>query len=266
MKNVFLIFATCLLALGCSDDITTNTPVIQGSVNSQFFRAPQASATLNADGSVKLIGTNDTRTITLQTASAEIGTYPLIELPNEATFLTFDQELYVAGNGLGDGMIEITKNTGTELWGAFYFNAIGDSGDTLNFQKGVFFGVPIVNGTPTENEGDTFTAEIDGTNFTATIKEATVSADVITASGANETTTITLKFPVNITTGQYTLSASGTYTAQYVVNGVSEAAATGALDIISNDTTAKVVKGTFEFTTDVSGTVITNGAFELTYQ
>src|SRR5690606_22951088 len=110
MKRLFLLAALFVFAFGCSDDIESNTPVIQGSVNEEFFRAKDATATINDDGSLKLIGTSSERNITLQTSSFETGQYALGSNPsNEATFTDYGGMLYLAGAGTGDGMIEITK-------------------------------------------------------------------------------------------------------------------------------------------------------------
>ena len=270
MKKFLLLSLISVLSFACSDEVESNTPVIQGSVNNQFFRAPRATAMLNADGSVKITGIKDSRTITLQISSPELGQYPLGEnIINQATFLDFDQNLYTAGAGSGDGMIEITEYTGASLSGIFYFNALNPGmEEALNFQKGVFFEVPIINGAPTEGEetGSTFSADIAGTPFVADQVSAQNLGGNLTLIGLKQTTTISLIFATDIAPGDYALIATGFPTAKYVVNFTTEVSETGTLTIISNDTTTKTVKGTFKFTTSGSQTAITNGAFTASYQ
>lgn len=269
MKRLFLLAALFVFAFGCSDDIESNTPVIQGSVNEEFFRAKDATATINDDGSLKLIGTSSERNITLQTSSFETGQYALGTNPsNEATFTDYGGMLYLAGAGTGDGMIEITKYQAGTVSGEFYFNALNNGvGDTLNFQKGVFFEVPITNANPGDGdpEGDFMTADIGGNAFDAEIIATLAAMGTIEASGSTQTTTISLTFPEDIAAGTYTLSAAGVYTAEYLVNSTAETVDTGELVITSNDTNAKIVEGTFEFTTSPSGTVISDGKFSLGY-
>lgn len=268
MKKICLVLFISVFALSCSDEIETNTPVIQGSVNNEFFRAQPAEATINADGSVKLIGTNGSRTITLQMSSAEEGQYVLgADLINQATFLNFEQNLYLAGTGMGDGMIEITENAGAHLSGTFYFNGISGQGDTLNFQKGVFFEVPITNASGGEEvTGNSMSADIGETPFETNIVEGNELEGVLTVTGATQDVSIGLQFPTNITVGDHPLSVLGTQTATYTVGATEEAAETGNLTITFNDPTLKMVKGTFEFITAESGTEIINGEFQVTYQ
>lgn len=269
MKKLFLLASICVFAFGCSDDIETNTPVIQGSVNEVFFRAKNASATLNDDGSLKLIGKSSEQTITLQTASFETGQYTLgAEPANEATFTDFAGSIYIAGSGSGDGMIEISKFEAGTVSGAFHFNALNNGvGDTLNFQKGVFFEVPITNLNPGDGD-DTdknfITADINDTPFDAEVVVSQNNLDVIQITGSTQTVSISLTFPEDVTAGTYTLASSGQYVASYLVGSISDDVETGELTITKNDSTAKIVEGEFSFTT-VSGVQVKNGKFRISY-
>lgn len=267
MKKLILLASVFVFAFGCSDDIESNSPVIQGSVNEEFFRAKNATATINEDGSLKLTGTASEQIITLQTASFEKGEYTLGTNPaNEATFTDFAGAIYIAGAGAGDGMIEITKYEAGTVSGEFHFNALNNGvGDTLNFQKGVFFEVPITNATPGDGTSDEFfTAVIDGAPFDADVKMAQSNAGIIQATGSSQTISISLTFPADITAGTYTLAASGQYMASYLVGSIPDEVDTGELTITKNDTTAKIVEGEFSFTT-VGGVEVTNGKFKLGY-
>lgn len=268
MKKIFLLMLLSVVTLSCSDEIETNTPAIQGSVNDQFFRAQPAEASINADGSVKLTGTNDTRTITLQMSSTDEGRYVLgSNVSNQATFLTFDQKLYLAGAGIGDGMIEITENDKGRLSGTFYFNAISGAGDTLNFQKGFFFKIPITNADiDSVGKENSLKAEIGGVPFNALVVTPTESGGNLLVLGAKQNTSITLQFPTDIATGAHPLTTNGPQKATYAIGATVEFSDTGTLTIVSNDAATKTVKGTFEFTTDVSATEILNGSFQFTYQ
>lgn len=159
MKNFFLLAILSVLIWSCEDDIERNTPSIQGEVNKEFFRATDVKANLNPDGSVTIIGTQDIREIVLAVEELKEGVYPLGNGDlNQAVFKYADTLVYRTG-GTGFGSIEISRIKGATLWGSFYFDAqLNEVGDTLNFNKGSFFGVPISNYTPTDG-GDNNTGE-----------------------------------------------------------------------------------------------------------
>lgn len=145
MKKYLIPVLLLVVLVSCSDDIESNTPSIQGIVNKQFFRASDASGETSQGGSVTLTGTDAAQTITLKTESTTPGIYELGENPNNvATFETIDSLFYSTGT-IGNGQIEITDKKDGKISGTFYFNARvnGTTGDTLNFNKGSFFSVPI---------------------------------------------------------------------------------------------------------------------------
>jgi len=147
MKKIFLLaFVAILTVVSCSDEIESNTPSIQGEVNGEFFRTKNTSATINEDGSLSITGQTDTETITLKTATAEIGAYALgSQNTNEATFQTLEGNFYSTGVD-GMGQVEITKIQQGKISGEFYFDAVQDTEeDTLNFNKGFFFEIPLTN-------------------------------------------------------------------------------------------------------------------------
>lgn len=154
-KYIFYVLLLLVLA-GCSDEIESNSPSIQGVLNNQFFRANDATATLNPDGSVTLIGSDASKIITLKAKKPKVGVYELgLNEDNAATFQILDSLFYTTGT-TGNGQIEITEEKDGALSGTFYFNARlnGISGDTLNFNKGSFFGVQVMNVDPGDTQPD----------------------------------------------------------------------------------------------------------------
>jgi len=167
MKKFFLLSLIAVLGVvSCSDEIESNTPSIQGEVNGEFFRARNSTASIGDDGSVTLVGSASSETISLTTSSIDIGIYALGNgTINEATFETVEGDFYTTGS-TGFGQIEITKVEAGKVSGEFYFDARKDEiGDTLNFNKGFFFEVPLTNpgngGEPslTCGEAQTVTAQ-----------------------------------------------------------------------------------------------------------
>lgn len=155
MKKYLFVFLLPLLFVNCSDDIESNTPAIQGELDGILFRATDAEATLNDDGTIVLSGAAANETLTLKTAEFEVGDYQLGESTvNEASFEDLNGDTYLAG----EGQISIKKIENNTLYGEFYFDAYKDGvSDTINFNKGSFFGVPLVNApsvTPDDGDGD----------------------------------------------------------------------------------------------------------------
>ncbi|HIB36534.1 DUF6252 family protein [Mesonia sp.] len=158
MKNLTLLLLFALVAISCGDDIESNTPSIQGEVNGEFFRSSSSTAYINADESVTLTGETGLDKITLKTAALEIGEYALGNgSQNEAAYEVGMLSVYATGTN-GDGLIEITRIQNNTVSGEFYFNAI--NGDTLNVNKGSFFDVPIVNGSPESQDCSDATLEV----------------------------------------------------------------------------------------------------------
>lgn len=255
-----------VLTFSCADDINTNTSLIRGSANGQLFSARPATATIDADSSVTLIGRSGTRKIILKTASAKEGQYNIGENPaNQAFFMAMNDTMYVAKLNIGGGIIEITGNNGKSLSGSFHFKALSGTGDTLNFQKGVFFEVAYGDTLEIGNETELMTAEIGGLPFFATEIVAETKEGTISVAGMNQTTSIILSLPATTAAGTYEFSENGPVSLQYVLQGAIETGL-GNLTITTNDTIAKFMKGSFNVTTDISETVIENGSFQFSYQ
>lgn len=141
-KIVWLVFPFLLLA--CGDNVEVNTPSIQGEANNQFFHAFNSEAVKNSNNEVTLSGSEGLQKITLQISSQAPAVYDLSKTGNKATFQS-DSTFYSTENGPGGGQIEIIKLENDALYGSFYFNAYSDEQqDTLIFERGDFFKVPII--------------------------------------------------------------------------------------------------------------------------
>ncbi|PZD77712.1 DUF6252 family protein [Mesonia sp. K7] len=149
MRNFTLMFMLAALFVGCQGDSEFNMPSIQGEVDTVFYRATNTSATINDDGSVTITGQHDDGTVVLKFAEYEVGNYGIDgNMSNTASFTTEDNVNYIT-NDEGEGIINVVKIENGELFGDFYFNAYREGvGDTLNFSRGSFFGVPLTNPTP----------------------------------------------------------------------------------------------------------------------
>ena len=157
MKKFLASIVLLILFASCSDQIRFNNPAIQGQKDNLFWRATSSRATLQSDNSLKIEGFMQFETLTLITASVNVGTYPLgVNDAVKASFETTkpgEEKVYSTGTNSGDGQIEITEfdPTNNTISGNFRFNAekrfenLPDK-EMLNFKQGVFYKIPIYKG------------------------------------------------------------------------------------------------------------------------
>jgi hypothetical protein len=154
MKKVASIFLLTLTLFSCSEEITRNSPSIQGLKDDVLWRAKASQATVDANNRITITGLTAYETLTLTTASKNPGTYVLgLNDVNAAHYIFSKDNLeleYETGAGIGDGEIKITEfdPTNMTISGTFRFNAenVGDNplgGPILNFQQGVFYKLPV---------------------------------------------------------------------------------------------------------------------------
>ncbi|RZJ66618.1 MAG: hypothetical protein EOO50_08820 [Flavobacterium sp.] len=174
------------------------------------------------------------------------------------------------------GTITITEiNTANHtISGTFNFTGYWSNTDETvapkQFTNGIFTNLPYVTDSPT---GDTFTATVDGTAFTAgdilTAETSVGGMDFISVAGQSGETAITVSVKSDIDTGSYPITGSPNTDMVQVVftnpDGNGGLATTGT--VIITEITADRVKGTFTATV-VDGTQtfqITNGTFDAAY-
>jgi hypothetical protein len=268
MRNLLLLFSTLLLASSCSETIETNTPALQGEVDNVFFRAVTSNATINTDGSVTISGETALETIEVTAESLEVGTYLFGSDSNsEANFTTFDDAFYTTDNS-GNGKIVISNIEEGKITATFNFNARRPGiNDTLNFQEGIIYEVPITNAVPGDGgqNNDQFTALVDGANYTAVTTQTNVAGNTLFIIANNQQNfVINLSFPLDTATGDFEITEGGDYRASYAISGGSENAISGMITITTNDNASGTASGSFQFET-TSGIMVTNGNFTLTY-
>ena len=137
-------------------------------------------------------------------------------------------------------------------------------------RKGVIFQVPFGGALGTGGGGsstDSFNANVDGVALNPQTVAGVDSSGTILVNGANSSAAITLSFPGTITPGSYAFASSGDYTATYTTSGGASAiSVTGTLEILTADTAANTVSGTFDFVTGPPNNFdITNGTFSVSY-
>lgn len=154
MKKILSLLVLLVTITSCEEDIQFNTPAVQGLKDNELWKATEFNATLGGGGELTIEATNGFETVVLKTESSTPGmAFQLgISEINKATYSLMADDIsfnYQTGTGLGDGLIEISNEPGETsiqngyISGTFRFNAVDDGGDTVNFQRGFFYKVPI---------------------------------------------------------------------------------------------------------------------------
>lgn len=259
------------LVSSCEEEIATNTPALQGTLNDLFFKAIDARATEFDDGSFLIQGVTQRELLSLRVRKGQPGVYRLgQDTLNYGTFQDNAGDIYdTHPDGSGEIVISSWDEQGKTLSGSFSFTAILPGADTLTVQRGIFFEVPyegILVEQPTDDppaNAGTFVADINGATFNPFDITATLVDDQIVIRGLTPTTEIAVGVPVSVTLGNYMLPATG-FSASYTKNGVTEAATTGNVIIIAHEPSQNTIKGTFSFRT--ASHVITRGQFNVVYR
>lgn len=164
--------------------------------------------------------------------------------------------------------------------GTFKFTGVrfADGGAAVDFK--VFtngsFALNYLDEAPSGPGNNTFTAKLDDNVFTPTAINGLSNSGRISIIGRRGSIeTIGINVISTITAGTYDLDITGDYVGQYIKDatpeGSSFAAEQGTLTIVSHDTTAKRIIGTFDFIASsflVPGVTyeVSEGAFDITYQ
>lgn len=161
-KGIFLVLFLSLLT-SCNQDLTLNNDAaFQGLKDNQFWKAADANAVIVAGGSLNINAVTQSESVLL-TIPLPTG---LVSQKDKNSYITYflgineDQSAdyvknlnsiiysYETGINNGDGEVVVTDYDGSYISGTFKFNANNtDAGSiaepTVNFQKGVFYKVPI---------------------------------------------------------------------------------------------------------------------------
>ncbi len=270
IKVFLLLFILCFSLISCEEEIATNTPALQGTLDDLFFKAIDARATQFDDGSFLVQGVTQRELLTLRVRSGRPGAYALgNDSLNYGTFQNRAGDIYdTHPSGAGEIVVSNWDEANRTLTGTFTFTAILPGTDTLTVQRGIFFEVPyqgILIDEPTDDpppNAGTFVADIDGATFNPFDIAAALVGDQIVIRGLTPSTEVTVGVPASVTLGNYTLPTLG-FSAAYTKNGVTETASSGNIIIIEHQPDQKTIKGTFSFRT--ASHVITRGQFNVSY-
>lgn len=277
MKFSLIAFLS-ILAVACNSDDSNseNNGAASGElvakINGNQFRAStQVGATLyNGNFNITAIQPSTGENIVITVANAAEGTFnlgPNSNAQSTAVYMITGEDAYGSAGEGGRGSINITKlDTENNLAsGTFSFTAIRQSFDnngaiiteTVEVTNGIFNNIPLTT-TIVEGGNSTLSAKIDGND----LNPNSVRSMLVPMQGnsnvsiiANNSSThqhLSLMFPKNITPGAYNFSGSfsnyiGFYNPNLGGGTNNYVAESGTLTIISNDTSAGTIKGTFKF-------------------
>ena len=185
MKKIVGLLSFCMLLVSCSEEIKTNDPGFQANKDNVFWRATDASAHVNEDGSLTITAYNSSSTLEeliLETTSTDPGTY-LLGTVNASNYASYYYEFAGEGFEYTTDLVEGPVNELSNIInsGTNYLNngAAGTSGGSGNgadvavsvTAESVVF-VSLLNRGVGYQVGDVLT--IEGGNFDATFMVNTV--------------------------------------------------------------------------------------------
>jgi len=148
MKNLLILAFAAILLYSC-EDIETNSPAFQGSIDNVTFKATDSRVIQNDDGSYSIQGVTINETMTLKISSTNVGTY--IVGGTSGNYATLENSLGIIynTNPEGSGEIVITNSDASfnTISGNFNFTAMVSGVDTIRVHNGVFFEVRYFGGS-----------------------------------------------------------------------------------------------------------------------
>jgi len=264
MKNLLLLLLATIFLVSC-EDLETNSPALQAQIDNVLFKALDANASQNNDGTFLVQGFTGDETVSLKMSNIEVGTYNVGGTSNNyATYQNIIGSLYTT-NPEGSGEVIITdRNTSINaISGTFNFTAMVPGVDTVSVHNGVFFEVRYAGGNGNNENDGTMVAKVDNVPLNTESVNAAESDGSIVVLGSDNTSSIFIKVPIDVEAGSYDLPENG-FSAKYTLNSVEENATAGTIVVISHDISAKTLAGTFFFTTE--NHVVEQGQFNISYQ
>ncbi len=162
MKKIISLFLVIIAFCSCTQEVTFNSPSVQGTKDNYFWRAKTSSASVDIpNATIRIVALSQFETLTLSMPLPTISqSYPATTLLgtgqiSEATFsyaVNGQNLFYATGTNTDDGQIILTEydSVNKTVSGTYRFNAYNTTnnplGNTLvNFKQGVFYKVPVLN-------------------------------------------------------------------------------------------------------------------------
>lgn len=129
------------------ENTETNTAALQANIQSDFFKAFAASATMDEDDlSITITAQSDDQEMILHTAWRGQKKYAVgLDSHSYASFKDADGNVVTTDTEGSEGTITITSRSDSrqEISGKFAFNCVIPGKDTIVVHKGLFYAVPF---------------------------------------------------------------------------------------------------------------------------
>lgn len=267
MKNLKTLFFVFLIISSCQK-LETNSPAFQASIDDVFFKADLAEANyFENDDYFVLQGKSSDEIITLRGANLVEGANIDFgeDSENFAIYQNASGTIYSTTIPGGEGRMKVNEISieNQTITGEFNFKAISISQDTLEVKRGVFYKVVYENEIENGSNAGNFTAELNGGVFVPLDTFAIDNGTDIVIRGVINSDEIILVIPSDTLIGVYELPLEGFFAR--VSDGVdTEDTINGEINILSFDTSTKIITGTFQFQTPTN--TVNAGQFDVTYQ
>ncbi|HEX8563668.1 MAG TPA: DUF6252 family protein [Flavobacterium sp.] len=157
MKKIISLLILIVTFSSCSEDISRNSPALEGIKDGVRWRAAGITATKTANGRLTITGVRQLETLVLKVNSMSEFEYELgltqLRMASFTSTNGFGETTWSTGDtnmAHGDGVIEITEydEENQTVSGTFRFNAVnqeeGAEEDVINWQSGIFYKVPLI--------------------------------------------------------------------------------------------------------------------------
>jgi hypothetical protein len=287
-----LLIAVIISFIGCTKEVSkengSTTQIVNGdfyaTIDGNQWNADSLQLILVSSSGVSISGLGkDGEQVTMLLPVFKTGTYALSSTSNSlavySNLLVNVTAVFTSNTGVANGTVSITSiDTVQHLVSGNFHYTLVDPAD--NSQKtvtaGVFNYVPYSgnSGGGTTALADTLTANVGGIEFNSAqvVSNVTTGELFIAGISSDGTEDLALGMPQDITPGTYNMDfATGMYYGVYNVGTTITLLSqmNGTLTIISNDTVARRISGTFSFIasplTSGSPVTITSGYFSLNY-
>lgn len=301
MKSLLTQFTLALVLfsfLSCSKELSKETGNGTTQQTNGDFYATIGATQWNADsvqqiqvsnGGVSITGISKTGgQISMILPEFKPGTYTLNAQSNSyalyVNLLDAVPTVYISNQGTASGTVTVSSIdiVNKVMSGSFQFTLVNPADNsTKSITKGVFSYIPYTGDTSVvvvtpPGTADTLKVTVDGKVFNSDqILTSVQNGELIIAGlSSDQAQSLDLAMPVNVAQGSYTFDiTAGLYFAAYSpsFNVSLLSSSGGTLTILSNDTVAKRIKGTFSFkgstaTGPAQSANLTLGYFALTYQ
>lgn len=153
MKKILSLFVLAAAFSSCQDDVSFNSPAVQGYKDREVWQAESYTATVGSNNALTVVATRGYETLTLRTTNSTAGDYNLGgDASNTATFLFnadgVTQE-YTTTDTDASGRISVSADpketdlTKGYITGTFRFLAVDAGGNELAFTSGHFYKLPV---------------------------------------------------------------------------------------------------------------------------